>query len=794
MAKSRSNAKQSFYDAAVVTLRRRGMTMTDVDKWAWILSAQAVDEMAERFLSTKSTKPTFLLLEILRRDIQQVRILKSLLGYTWYQLLGTSRLNLMELPELEADAIQSSWAEEAHGPASLPTSVSLEDSTYVMIISRLLYQARRIWAPAMVSISHMVSLIIRSMSGSKGGGPTPLDPHMHHRLCKINNHALRLLALPASINPFQSMSHNWEAQRVLIEITEHFSPPLSLDNDSYRAVVQVLAASKKSERESRVASLRARSWPPWRIDQDGMDAQRSLEDDLSRVVVAITRSKESGYTESVEDHVSRILGGQEPDGTPTIQTRKLIKRRSLPVRREGHRDHEPVLWAARISATRDVQEAWSAFKNFEDQGGRASTGMYLAMFEKLYYNRVMSEDWVQYDALPGDGKEVFVPSSDNVSVFYQRRLLPPTFDELYDKMIESGHRPAGRLLTFLLEQAETIGAGLQYLRDSQVDPRATAFLAGNKEISPVVLKKIPGPTFAAFIALLCRFAPRSIIREEPPQDTDEANGSDHNAEQAQDKYEYQIFERENHPGEPALDPLLHCMGLLKESQTRFRPAWYAFFNALARRNVVIDRNLAGGPINDLLSWRVLFAALRDFHRCGLELDPQGFQIICRGIEKAVLASFDVSPADKFAAFAKSPVTVATDEFLKLSEIDEVESPYHTPKLLHSISGTHLHAYVRVLGLLEDHRGIIRLLKWMRRRRGTLEDIAIQSRNGPKLINRVFVATRVFLAGTRYEAEAERLVRRIERWGGWPEEFEAQKYLELWSAEQTTDEDVPEEMT
>src|ERR1700733_13890988 len=101
MAKSRSNAEQSFYDAAVVTLRRRGMTMTDVDKWAWILSAQAVDEMAERFLSTKSTKPTFLLLEILRRDIQQVRILKSLLGYTWYQLLGTSRLNLMELPELE---------------------------------------------------------------------------------------------------------------------------------------------------------------------------------------------------------------------------------------------------------------------------------------------------------------------------------------------------------------------------------------------------------------------------------------------------------------------------------------------------------------------------------------------------------------------------------------------------------------------------------------------------------------------------------------------------------------------
>lgn len=763
------------------------MTIEDVHKWAWIVSAKTVDEMAERFLSADCTKPPFLLLEILRRNILQVKNLKLLLHWTWYQLAGTSQSHSGRLPEPELDSLAISPSEQTPRPKAIPSLIKLEDSTTVLIISRLLYQARRIWPPAVVSISRMAKLIIHSIPESKSGKSVPVDPRMHRRLCKVHNHILRLLALPASINPLKSMSHNWQAQRILIEMIGQFNPPLILDQDSYRAVAQVLAASKKSDRESKVASLRTRGWPPWRIDQHGMDAQRSREEDLSRVVSAGFRAKEAGYADSVQDQVMKILGGQEADGSPTIHTRRLIKRRFRLAIPKLHPASDPNLWAARIEATRDIQEAWGAFKKYEAQGGHASPRMYLAMFEKLNYNEARSRE-KGYDASAGDGKEVLAPSNDNMSIFYQRLVSPPNFDELYDKMILGGTRPTGRLLTFLLCHARTLEMGIQYLRESQLDSQAVAFLAGDRDMSPAILNKVPASTFAAFITLLCRFAPRAMTAEDPLSETGGTIEHDQDTELSQVQNEYYILEPRGRTGEPILNTLHRSMELLKTSQTRFRPAWYALFQALARRNIVIDRSLVGDPRNDLLSWQVLFSALGDFQRCGLELDPQGFLSICRGLEKAILASFDVSLADKTAAFTKCPTSVVTDEFLKLSKTGDVHSSY-TPMLLHSIHGVHLHAYVRVLGLLDDYGGIMRLLKWMWKHHEALQGIALQSRNGQQLIRRTLVAMRAFLDGTSHEAEAEKFVDSVESWDGWPQDVEAQEYVGHWSGEPAYEDDV-----
>lgn len=767
---------QSFGEQAATTLQAKGISLEDVEKWAWIVSAPNADEMAGRFLSADCAKPPFVLLEILRRDIQQVINLKSLLTWTWSQLAGTSPSKFGVLPELELGPLAISLSEKVTmGETSSP--LKLEDSTSIMIISRFLYQARRIWPPAIVSVSQIAALIIRSIPDGKGDDSLSLDARMHHRLCKFHNQTLRLLALPASINPLKSMSHNWQAQRVLIEMIGQFNPPLTLDQASYRAVAQVLAASKKSERETKAANLRTRSWPPWRIDQHGIDAQRSPEEDLSRVVSAGIRTKEAGYTDNVDDLVMRILGGQDPDGTPTIQTRKLIKRRSQPVQNEILPESDPDLWAARIDATRDIQEAWGAFKNFELQGGHASPRMYLAMFEKLNYNEARFREKSPSDATPGDGKEVLMPSNDNMSISYRRGISPPTIDELYDKMIISGIRPSGRLLTFLVRHARTIGSGIKYLRESQLNNQAIAFLSGDRQISPRVLSKVPASTFAAFIQLLCRFAPRAVVTEHALLKAGDIAEHDQDSEFAHSKYEYHILEPRDHTGEPVLNTLHRSIELLKASQTRFRPAWYALFQALARRSIVIDRDLAGDPRNDLLAWQMLFAALGDFQRLGLELDPQGFMIICHGLEKALCASFDVSADDRSAVFTKCPVTVVTDEFVKISGTGNINSR-HTPDLLHSIAGVHLHAYVRVLGLMEDYMGIISVLKWMQVHQDVLDELATQSRSGQKQIRQVFIAMGAFLDNTIYEAEAESIVESVQTWGGWPHETETQKYLEL----------------
>lgn len=759
--------------------------MEDLKKWAWIVSARDVETKAQRFLSTSSEKPTFILLEILRKDILTIRTLKLLLIYSWDQILRKSRPNLDTMSEVEIDAVIP-WSEVTQYHLSYARSshrhFGMEETTFSTLLSRLLYQSRRIWPAAMVSISHMVAPFIHSLLDSNSDEPTKLDNRMHHRLCKLHNRMLHLLALPASTNPLKSMVHNWQAQRVLLEITAQFEPPLILDRDSYRAVAMVLAASKKSERESRAATLRTRSWPPWRVAQDGMDAQRLPEDDLSRVVAAVTRMKEAGYPEDRLDRAIRVLGGQEPDGTPTISTRKLLKPRRKRSADGLQHDREEQVWAARIESTRDVQEAWAAFTRYQEQGRQPSLSVYFAMFAKLHYENARSSRTSQHNPSPGDGKEVLPPANDNFSKFYRLHLQSPTVDDLYLQMINAGLRPSGRFLDFLIQRARTPDEGLRVLRDSRMDSQAVSFLGGSKSISPAVLKHVPASTFAAFIALLCRFAPRIIPSTGSSTGLDEGSEADGVEKSTQsprlDTKKWRIIQLTRHSRGPRLNPLLHCAELLKKSKTLFRPSWYSLFSALARSGVIIDLNLAGDPMNDILAWKVLVAALDDFHRCGLELDPFGFRILCNGLEKAILASFQVVEEEREEILGKSQMRIVVEEFMKLTEVNDTSHPI--PRLLHSIEGAHLHAYARVLGLNNDYDNMMSVLQWMVKHHDELNEIAMQSRNGLKLLRRTIVAMKVFLSETEHETEAEKLVNSVELWDGWPEDFETQQYTDRWS--------------
>ena len=781
-----------FRDEATASLRRRGLTVGDLEKWAWILTAENPDQMAERFLETPSDKPTFLLLEILRRDILHVRTLKLILIYTWDQIMRKTRPNLLTTSDMDIDELIP-WSDVTQFSLGSEESTfqapQLEETEFAILISRLLYHARRIWHPAVVSISHMVAPYVSSILDSNGADPQCLDRRTHARMSKLHNQLLRLLALPASIEPLKSMVHNWQAQRVILETAVQFEPSLTLDQNSYRAIIQVLAASKKSEKESKVSKLRNRSWPPWRVDQDGMDAQRSPEEDSSRVLMATMRTKESGYVEDGQDIAMTILGGREPDGTPTIQTRKLIKRRVRPASKDGvSTEFDADHWAARIQATRDIQEAWSAFTGFEERGCQPSLSMYFAMFEKLNYESARSGREQRQHASPGDGKEVIPSSTENFSRYYKWSIQPPTLSDLYTKMMVQGLRPSGRCLTFLVQHARTVDEGLLYLRDSGLDHRALSFLSGaTKSIPPTILDKIPIQAYAAFIVLVCRFAPRAIASGDVNKITSgefEARETGEPADNAELVVKrWDIREMTTSSGRSRLNPLRHAVGLLKQRHTNFRPAWYAVFNALARRGVIIDRNMVGHPENDILSWRVLEAALTDFHKSGLELDPRGFQIICNGFEKAILASFDVSEVEGMAVVGAFPLLKA--EFRKIFESEETR--YGLPKLLHTVHGAHLHAYVRVLGFLEEYDEMLSVLEWMVQNQDALAQIAEQSRNGSKLIRRTIIAFKVFCTRTASAVEAERLVESVGKWGGWPGDSEAQKYIGQWSGKPESDE-------
>ena len=537
--------------------------------------------MIERLSSTVSSKPSFLLLEILRRDVPDVRSLKMLLVYCWNQLLEKPGSHSITKSKVEIESMMLLSKPSPIHARSIGASIqhlNCETTSFFLLVSGLLCQARRLWPPAIVSISHMVAPFIDIQLGSGASEPRELDNATHWWLCNLFNRMLHELALPASISPFKSMIHNWQAQRVLLEMTSHFKPPLLLNQNSYRAVAKTLAASKKSERESRAAGLRTRSWPPWRVEQDGMDAQRSLEDDLSRVVAIATQAKESGYSEDVRDQALRVLGGQEPDGTPTIPTRKLVHQRVR--RRRG--SAEPMqddpgarIWTARIESTRDVQEAWSAFVGYQEQGRQPTMSMYFAMIAKIQFEGARSGRLAYHSTTPGDGKEVLQPLNDNFSTFYRTQLQPPTVDELYRQMRLAGIRPSGRFLIFLIQHARTPNQAIDIMSDGGIDIDALAILRGSKGRSAEILERVPDSIFAAYITLLCRFAPRAI--SVPPREEPGAVNED-----TSKKSEWEILELRAgatlHRRGP--DILLRTVELLKKKQTKFRPAWYAFFSAL----------------------------------------------------------------------------------------------------------------------------------------------------------------------------------------------------------------------
>ena len=812
-------SETKFMITASNTLRKTGFTIEDVASWAKIVSASNNEDMIDRFLSSKTERPTFLLLEILRREISHVRNLKLLLIYTWNQIMGKPVSTLTTLSETEIDA-RIPWSKVSNfslrntEPVYKPPV--LQETTYTMILTRLLHQIRRLWPPALVSLSHMVSPIMFLNYGLGSSAFKVLDNRNHTKACKLLNHMIRLLSLPTSINPYQSMVHNWESQKILLELAEQFEPPLFLDQTSYRAITRVLNAQKKSENESKVSRLRARSWPPWRIDQDGMDAQRSQEEDFSRVVLATMQAKESGYQHGVQERVFRILGGQEPDGTPTIQTRQITKIRPEKIYRslqeldvpptircqqkikfKGEKIYRPLQaqqfesapvdhheWAARITATRDVQEAWSAFSRFQEQGGKPSLSMYQAMLEKLIYEAIRTSRKAQYDASPGDGREVFPAVNDNFSKYYQRRLQPPTITELYNQMIEQpGLRPRGRFLDLLVSTARTPWEGLQMLFHSRMQPSLRHFLEHATIVDPTqIAKYLPGATLAAFIKLLCRFAPRAVSSSN--NDSNPRTSINESGRLGIPENQLSILEIDwiegSSPG--MTNPLRHSVELLRQTQTRFRPAWYSLFKTLALHDVIIDRQLLGDPKNNLLKWQVMVALLHDFHQNNLELDPDGFLYVCRGLENAILASSMIPEEEQGGKFklGSSQILIVVNEFMKISEIIPAPAAYRVPKLLHSIGGVHLHAYVRVLGLAGDHDGIMYVLRWMVENHEALAEIAMLSRNGPKLTRRTFTAMKVFFRNTDYAAEAEELVDSVENWDGWPSDHEAELYVEKWS--------------
>jgi hypothetical protein len=768
-----------FRERVYRKLASQRLTIEDVAIWSFILSGENPDDVAQRFTSAERPLPCFLLFEVLRRDLLKVSSLKMLLIYVQEHIIERLQEDQRCLYPIEAAIIDFVSAASPPLPQKFHIGIhELDQQAFESLVSRLLRHVRLLWPAAMVSVAQMITVYVHSRMKNLSDDAVKIRTRKYKRTCNLINKMITRLALPAKVEPLKSMTYNWEAQKVLLHLSGQLEPAVILNRSSYGAIIQVLNALKKSDDEIKAALLRSRSWPPWRFDQDGMDATRSPDDDMSRTISAILKSRESGHSGTTFERAMSVYGGRDLDGTPTIHTRKLYKQRGSEVSMALKTDDlEPELWAARIESTRDVREAWSAFKSFHKQGGAPNQKVYFAMLVKLNYDEARTRRQSYSHPGPGDGREVMPEIDDNFTTYYKERFHPPPLQELYEQMMASGLRPVGRCLNFLVEHAQSLGDGLRYLQDHGMDESTLAYLeCGNRsQESSEVLDRVPIDLFTSYVTLLCRFSPRAI-----PLNPEDAHNSDlrnvliwHDSEGRRWKIpEMQPPKKKIRHHSKLSFPLHHAAFLLKQKNPKYRPAWYALFKALARRGLLLGRYNGEFAENDRIAWKVLLAALGEFHAVGLELDPYGLRLVCLTFEK--YARSCPTSVHKHRNPVLEASAILKVEFGKL--VENVDNA-HLPSLMHSVHGVHLHAYVRCMGLILDHEEILATLKWMVDCHKELQKQNEKSANGQKLFRRTLVSIKFFLSETDHEGIARDLVSQVEAWGGWPSDDEVVRYIE-----------------
>ena len=669
-----------FDHYAVKKLAQSGYDIEDFMDWAWILKAETAEKAAKRLtvLTHSGTQkqgffrsvPHFVFLFLLRRGHTSARSLRLLLVYVWkwMEQAGESANSM---------ALQNPRAKEISNDVSTVRFVTddpllMREDMFMVMVIRLLRLARQVWPAACESI---VALLCRYLDGvnfhknaSLSAGQVSDD---EARLTFMYNTILRLLSLPSSLHPFQSAFFQQRAQFSLLRRMNTFNPPLLVDRKGYRAVVSMQLMHKKTLREREWARMKAKSWPPWKEEKLGIDASIGVEHGISRAKEALRRAREAGYAADDWDGAASILSGWDTDGSPTIQTRAVPvtpQKRLQQSPWSGSDDNQfAPLWAARVRATRTLDEAWSCFLSYKDQANLPRPSVYYAMYEKLVYDakrkssRPISQA-TDEQTLPGDGKAVFpAPESPKEATYV--RVPPPNVDEFYQMMANDGIKLSGRVLLSLLANADSFQAGIRYLEASNLAPEiVSALLNGNVTRDIESLAKVdfvPQNLLAAFIRLLSRFAPTLSDKQnydrfalidtglQLPLEVDKAHLS--HATSIENGSQSQFQSENTYPQPHLFNPLSRAFQLLLAIKPKYRPAWYHLLRALAKSGTttqVVSR-FADQDHQDIKTWKLICRLLEEMKELDMPVDLEGFLILCIGLEKSIFAAEKLSRIEAY---------------------------------------------------------------------------------------------------------------------------------------------------
>ncbi|RDW86574.1 uncharacterized protein DSM5745_03216 [Aspergillus mulundensis] len=651
-------------------LESRQYDITDVMAWAWVLMSTTTYEAILRIFCLEAygsvdkpishrNVPVFIPLMLLRQETD-LKTFRLLLVYSLYLIIGRP---IPRLNDCLRFSLNNSLYNDSndHHANDLPR---IDASTCATIVVRLLSHARRLWPEAQLPIAQAFAFYLRTQ-----------DSQHNRFLIKKLDRFIQLLALPPGPRPFISASIRQQAQFELLKAMAEIHPASPISRRGYQGLAAVQLAHRKTAAEREFAELKTPSWPPWKEERSGMDADKGVEGTRSRASRVLLQMREAGHSFSLWEDVANILAGWDTDNSPMIQTRALARQPKhlygLP-KQENHR----AIWEARIRSTRTLREAWAAFMAYESRGLPPHRDVYHAMGERLVFvQKERNEQKAKINrslqtriALPGDGPEVF-PEPASARDWIYTPTEPPTLYVFLRRMLSQGIRPSGRFLALLLHHAPRITVALDCLSVSDLTNQQLRVLFSlDTEISDTdaesseVLDALPEYLFAAFIRLLCKFStvtrkstrwvdePRSSyafpILTNSWQKSDGVLLNSWSRSQTRTPTLFLYTAKKWGVAKPLYAMLLsHAVRLLRKRKSQKPQAWIQLLAGLRSQRIVGESDFSR-HVQMIIAWHEILEVTKWLDERNIELGPDGFQILCQSFSAAVTAGVIAEEATK----------------------------------------------------------------------------------------------------------------------------------------------------
>jgi hypothetical protein len=719
----------TFDDRALEYLARRGYSVEDVMSWAWVLTAENPFVSVMRYIELEKHNgrsqqvpksiPPFLFLFILRH--------KDIPMDTLPLLLDIANRMLQSAPQ----TLQMARQEIREESAGVSPWVQLGDyKTPMILLVRLLRLARALAPPVFLPIVGMFTSTFTSTSGA--GKSDEAKDDYYRILTELYNTFISLLSMPCRISPYRAAAVQHQAAFRLLEEMAKFDPPLVVTRRGYEGLIRIEAARGKTSPEKEWGMLKSQSWPPWKADRLGTDANRGKEGRYSLAMRVIHHMQKAGYALGSWERVAGIVAGWDTDGTPTIQTRTL-----LPVPRQFQVDIElnPNIWAARIRATRTKREAWACFLAYKRLSLPIDEGVYLEMIEKLGYGERLvelpSSTNPPFNApIPGDGKELFAEPSSPWDVVHLQ-TEPPSLNEFLRTAFAQGIKVTQPLLRLVLKVTDSFDLGMECIGRSfltlyQIDAlRHTGPTFDQKRLVKRLahLHQVPDDVFHAYIKFLCRCdrgpTPRAQPRLRETFPIAFASAPDN------------LYRG---PTKSYIRPeqaLVHTTLLMRMRMPKAPQPWNSFLSYLLRYRTGADHNLFAPAVQRVIAWREALEVFQWMNGSHITLDLEGLKVLCTAFLRLLQSvSQDIDATEeqlnKIQQQNGYPPSILSDHpHLTLPEtmqlgLDLLTRQFYLLTCPNADSGTRLFhptahqllAFTRVLGLAGDYDGLLSLLKWM----------------------------------------------------------------------------------